>query len=261
MKILLHFLFMFAFIYSFSQKADNSFHGFYEEKKDETFYKKLEFDGNGKVLIAGLDYGDYFTRNDSIIVYPDKSIFIFKIQKNGNLKGVSEWVDKGIWALKKDSIVENKRTQPEQASKKAILLAEYFDKTKKKSEIDMLFSDETPQINEDLCNKGLAKACLNLFGLKMLQYTPDLLNGSENIPSKKLKPHPELIEISKKIVSLGDPEGHTVLGSYYFVLGLKDKASKEWDKAIKMGSMKAGMTKGLTEFAESIENDSIKHKD
>jgi hypothetical protein len=95
----------------------------------------------------------------------------------------------------------------------------------------------------------------------MLQYTPDLLNGTEKIPSKKLKPHPELIEISKKIVSLGDPEGHTVLGSYYFVLGLKDKASKEWDKAIKMGSMKAGMTKGLTEFAESIENDSIKHKD
>lgn len=261
MKIFLQFLFICAFTYSFSQKADNSFHGFYEEKKDETFYKKFEFDGNGKVLIAGLDYGDYFTRNDSIIVYPDKSIFIFKIQKNGNLKGVSDWVDKGIWALKKDSIVESKRLNPEQATKNAILLAEYFDKTKKKSDIDMLFSDETPKINEDLCNKGLAKACLNLFGLKMLQYTPDLLNGAENIPSKKLKPHPELIALSKKIISLGDPEGHTVLGSYYYVLGLKDKANKEWDKAIEMGSGKAGVTKGLTEFTESLEDESIIQED
>ena len=237
----------------YSQKADNSFHGFYEEKGDKTFYKKFEFDGNGKVRIAGMNKGDYFTRNDSLIVYPDKSIFIFKIQKNGNLKGISNWVDKGVWIAKKDSIVENKRKQPEQALKKANLLAEYYDKTKKMSDIDALFSKDTPSINEDLCNKGLSKACLNLFGFKMLEYTPGLISEPEKIPSKKIQPHPELVTLSNKIVALGDPEGHTVLGSYYYVLGLKEKANKEWEKAIEKGSSKAGLAKGMIEFAESIE--------
>lgn len=239
----------------FAQKADNSFHGFYEEKADKTFYKKFEFDGNGKVRIAGMDEGDYFTRNDSLIVYPDKSIFIFKIQKNGNLKGISNWVDEGIWNSKKDSIVENKRNNSEQAIHQANLLAEYYDKTKKMSDIDALFSDETPKINNELCEKGLSKACLNLFGLKMLEYTPGLLGDASNIASKNIQPHPELITLSKKIVALGNPEGHTVLASYYHVLGLKDKANEEWEKAIEKGSLKAGLAKGMIELAESIQED------
>ncbi|MCT2562116.1 hypothetical protein N0B48_09465 [Chryseobacterium sp. pc1-10] len=41
--------------------------------------------------------------------------------------------------------------------------------------------------------KGLAKACMNLFGLKMMKNTPDLLSDPGKIPSKKLKPHSELI--------------------------------------------------------------------
>lgn len=237
----------------YSQKADNSLHGFYEEKGDKTFYKKFEFDGNGKVLIAGMDYGDYFTRNDSLIIYPDKSIFIFKIQKNGNLKGISNWAEKGVWTFNKDSIVENKRLQPEMSIKQASLLAEYYDKTKKMSDIDALFSYETPKINEDLCNKGLSKSCLNLFGLKMLDYTPGLLDNADKIASKKLKPHPELIALSKKIVDLGDAEGHTVLGSYYYFLGLKNEANTEWEKAIKKGSSKAALAKGMIEFGESID--------
>jgi len=248
-------LLLIAFInLAHSQTADNSFHGFYEEKGDKTFYKTFEFDGNGKVIIAGIDIGDYFTRNDSLIVYPDKSIFIFKIKKNGNLEGVSDWVDKGIWTVKKDSIVENKRTHPEKALKDANLLAEYYDKTKKIS--DPFFSDDTTAINEDVCNKGLSKACLNLFGLKMIEYTPELLDQSINNASKKIQPHPELLSLSKKIVALGDPEGHTVLGSYYRALGLKDKADEEWEKAIEKGSLKASLAKGMAEFAENIEEES-----
>lgn len=240
-----------SFVYS--QKADNSLHGFYEEKGDNTFYKKFEFDGNGKVTIAGMDEGYYFTRNDSLIIYPDKSIFIFKIQKDGGLKGASDWVKEGKWAFKKDSLVQNKRIDNARAQKQAELLAEYFDKTKKMSDIDMLFSDETPKINEDLCNKGLSKACLNLFGLKMLEYTPGLISEPNNIAFKNLKPHPELVALSKKIVEMGDPEGHTVLGSYYYVLGLKELAYKEWENATLKGSSKAALAKGMIEFAESIE--------
>ena len=237
----------------FAQKADNSFHGYYEEKGDKTFYKQFEFDGNGKVLIAGMDYGDYFTRNDSLIVYPDKSIFIFKLQKNGSIKGVSDWVKNGTWILKKDSVVENKRNNPELANKNAVLLAEYYDKTKGTNALEMLFSEKTPNINEDLCEKGLPKACLNLFGIKMLEHTPGLLSKPEKIASKKLKPHPELLALSKKIVALGDPEGYTVLGSYYQILGMKTEANDAWNKAIKLGSRKASMAQALIEFSESLE--------
>lgn len=238
-----------------AQKVDNSLHGYYQEKKDNTFYKQFEFDGNGKVLISGLDSGDFFTRNDSVIVYPDKSLFVFKIQKNKSLKGISDWVDKGIWVPIKDSIVENNRKNPEKALLEANLLAEYYDRTKAKSSVEDFFSGKTDSVNNDMCNKGLSRACMNLFGMKMLEYTPGLLNDPENIASKKLKPHPELISLSKKIVALGNPEGHTVLGSYYHILGLKEKANTEWEKAIKMGSRKASMAKGLVEFGESLEEE------
>lgn len=82
-----------------AQKADNALQGYYEEQGNETFYKGFSFDGNGKV-VGGVANGYYFTRNDSLVVYPDKGVFIFKIRK-GKLIGVSDWVDKGIWVRKK----------------------------------------------------------------------------------------------------------------------------------------------------------------
>ncbi|WP_407401899.1 hypothetical protein [Chryseobacterium sp.] len=247
------FIFVLLSFFANAQKVDNSFHGFYQEKKDNTFYKQFEFDGNGKVLIAGLDYGDFFTRNDSIIVYPDKSLFIFKIQKNKTIKGISDWVEKGIWEPIKDSIVTNNRKNEQQAQREAQLLAEYYDRTKAKSSLEDLFSGKTNPVYQEMCDKGLSRSCMNLFGMKMLEYTPALLNEPEKIASKKLKPHPELIALSKKIVALGNPEGYTVLGSYYHILGLKEKANSEWDKAIKLGSRKASMAKGLIEFGKSLE--------
>ena len=68
-----------------------------------------------------------------------------------------------------------------------------------------------------------------------------------------MKPHPELLALSKKIVALGDPEGYTVLGSYYQILGMKTEANDAWNKAIKLGSRKASMAQALIEFSESLE--------
>ncbi|WP_261512318.1 hypothetical protein [Chryseobacterium paludis] len=256
-RLLFLLLLLFSYIIS-AQDADNSLQGYYKATNDKTFYNSFNFDGNGKVLISDMDYGDYFTRNDSLIIYPDKSIFIFKIKK-GKLTGVSNWVEKGIWIPKKDSSEINNRKNPVDAQKKAQLLAEYYDKTKSSSKSDLdfetLLSGKTAGVNEELCNKGLAKACMNLFGLKMMEYTPGLLSDLAKIASKKIKPHPELIALSKKIIDLGEPEGYTVLGSYYYTLGLKDKAFKTWDEGEKNGSLKSGTTKALIEFQEGIEKD------
>lgn len=257
-RILFILLLLSSYIIS-AQDADNSLQGYYKATNDKTFYTSFNFDGNGKVLISDMDYGDYFTRNDSLIIYPDKSIFIFKIKK-GKLTGISNWVEKGVWIPKKDSSEINNRKDPGAARKKAQLLAEYYDKTKSPSKSDLdfeaLLSGKTAGVNEDLCNKGLAKACMNLFGLKMMEYTPGLLSSPEKIALKKIKPHPELIALSKKIIDLGEPEGYTVLGSYYYTLGLKEKAFKTWDEGEKNGSLKSGTTKALIEFQEDIEKDS-----
>ncbi|WP_172282526.1 hypothetical protein [Chryseobacterium sp. LAM-KRS1] len=244
-----------------AQNADNSLQGYYKASSDDTLYSSFNFDGNGKVSIGDMDYGDYFTRNDSLIIYPDKSIFIFKIKK-GKLLGISNWVEKGVWVQKKDSSEVNNRKSPLDAQNKARLLAEYYDKTKSPSGSDLdfeaLFSGKTDEVNEELCNKGLAKACMNLFGLKMMKYTPGLLTKPEKIASKKIQPHPELITLSKKIISMGEPEGYTVLGSYYYTLGLKEKAFKTWDEGEKNGSLKSGTTKALIEFQEELEKETAK---
>lgn len=261
-KLVLQLFFLFSYMLS-AQEADNSLQGYYGAVNDKTLYNSFSFDGNGKVLISEINYGDYFTRNDSLIIYPDKSIFIFKIKK-GKLTGISNWVEKGVWVPKKDSSEINNRNSPTNAKKKAQLLAEYYDKTKKSSvsglDFEALVSGKTSGINEELCNKGLAKACLNLFGLKMMEYTPGLLNEPEKIASKKMKPHPELISLSKKIIDLGEPEGYTVLGSYYYTLGLKEKAFKTWDEGEKKGSIKSGSVKATIEFQEELDAEDKKKK-
>jgi len=86
-----------------AQNADNSLQGYYKASSDDTLYSSFNFDGNGKVSIGDMDYGDYFTRNDSLIIYPDKSIFIFKIKKASGFrkktapKSITERV---LWRLK-----------------------------------------------------------------------------------------------------------------------------------------------------------------
>jgi hypothetical protein len=40
---------------------------------------------------------DYFQYNDTVVIYPDKDVFRFILQKNGTLKGISEWVKDSIW--------------------------------------------------------------------------------------------------------------------------------------------------------------------
>ncbi|MFP7654912.1 hypothetical protein [Chryseobacterium proteolyticum] len=57
---------------------------------------------------------------------------------------------------------------------------------------------------------------------------------------------------------MGEPEGYTVLGSYYYTLGLKEKAFKTWDEGEKNGSLKSGTTKALIVFQEELEKEAAK---
>ncbi len=98
------------------------------------------------------------------------------------------------------------------------------------------------------------------FRIKNDAIYPGAANGRNKNSFKKIKPHPELIALSKKIIDLGEPEGYTVLGSYYFTLGLRERAFKTWEEGEKKGSLKSGSTKALIEFQEGMEKEVEKEK-
>ncbi|MCW3169876.1 hypothetical protein OMO38_15225 [Chryseobacterium sp. 09-1422] len=252
-----YFLFLFGIIFSGlfnAQEADNNLQGYFMTNSSESLYSYFAFDGNGKVDIAGYGKGDYFVKNDSVIVFPDKDIFIFKMNKN-RLNGISDWVKNTKWDLKKDSIAENNRKDDALAKKNAQLLYEYYQKTRKKSnDLGRLFDESamgnyTKTIN-DLCSKGLTKACMEKFGLMVME---DVGGMGAVLTSKTKKPklNPEIIKLGQKIISMGEVEGHTVLGSYYYSIGDKVKAEKEWQKGTDEGSTKAAMVQFEAEMSEA----------
>ncbi|GJN62603.1 hypothetical protein [Elizabethkingia anophelis] len=251
MKKFISYLLIFLSIFSFAQKPDNALQGYYGIKGNGGLYGSFNFDGNGKVLIGNMAHGDYFTRNDSLIIYPDKDIFIFKI-KGKELHGISTWVENEVWKFNKDSISVNNRKNPELSQKKAELLAEYYDKKKNQGDLAALFDPDFSSFNTKLCDKGLAKSCLDLFGAKMLEVTPGLLTGKD-LSKQNIQPHPELLALAQKIIDMGEPEGHTSLGSYLYAIGRTEEGEKEWNKAIEKGSRKAFQGKALMEFSKGLE--------
>jgi len=227
-----------------AQEADNNLQGYYTTNSKESLYSYFAFDGNGKVDIAGYGKGDYFVKGDSVVVFPDKDIFVFKISKN-RLIGNSIWVKNTKWDLNKDSIAVNNRKDEALAKKNANLLYEYYRKTRAKSnDLEKLFdesamTDYTKTI-DDLCARGLSKACMEKFGLMVME---DLGGMGAVLASKTKKPkqNPEIIKLGQKIINMGEVEGHTILGSYYYSLGDKIKAEKEWQKGLEKGSTKAAL--------------------
>ncbi|MDQ0592601.1 hypothetical protein QFZ37_000970 [Chryseobacterium ginsenosidimutans] len=237
-----------------AQEADNNLQGYFMTASKESLYSYFVFDGNGKVDIAGYGKGDYFVKNDSVVIFPDKDIFSFTISKN-RLSGNSSWVKNTKWDLKKDSIAENNRKNDALAKQNAQLLYEYYRKTRSKSNnMEKLF-DENAMRNytktiDDLCTRGLAKACMEKFGLMVM----DNIGGAGAVltnKTKKPKQNPEIIKLGQKIISMGEVEGHTVLGSYYYSVGDKVKAEKEWQKGTEKGSSKAGLAQFEAEMNEA----------
>ncbi len=237
-----------------AQEADNSLQGYFLTNSKETLYPYFAFDGNGKVDIAGYGKGDYFVKNDSVVVFPDKEIFIFKISKK-RLTGNSSWVKNNKWDLKQDSITQNNRKDDAFAKKNAQLLYEYYLKTRvKTTDPEKLFDEKSTgnyvKIIDDLCSRGLAKACMEKFGLMVMEDVGGLTAVLTN-KTKKPKQNPEIIKLGQKIIGMGEVEGHTVLGSYYYSSGDKIKAEKEWQRGTDKGSMKAGLAQFEAEMSES----------
>lgn len=244
-------------LYAQAQTVNNKLNGYYKAQSDTLMYSYFSFDGNGKVDIMGMGEGAFFTNGDSLIVFPDKSVFKFKIEGN-KLIGTSNWVKDGVW-VKQDSTVASNRKDDTLAQHQAELLNEYYQKTRMNgTDLTMLFDDKLMQeytnTLQDLCYKGLPKACMELFGVKLMNEMGGI--AAVLMPQKELKKteNQELVQLANKIIELGEADGHMLLGSYLYSIGQKEKGNSEIEKAIDLGSKKAA----LLQLNMSLEEEALK---
>jgi hypothetical protein len=237
-----------------SQTIHYNLLGYFKNTKEQSLYSYFSFDNNGKVNIMGLNNGDYFIKGDTLIVFPDKDLFKFKIEKD-KLIGVSNWVQDGVWEFKKDSIVKNNRKDNDLANKSAVLLNEYYEKTRmKNNQMDLLFDEnlmkEYRKTIESLCERNLVRACKEQFGLATL----DNLGGFEKVMSKKeseLKESPDMLNLANKVIQLDPGEGYNLLSLYYTMHKQTDKANEASDKAIELGNKEVMLSKIAAELNNS----------
>lgn len=242
---ILFFLFVIFFSKFYSQKIDNNLFGKFVSTDDKQLYSNFVFDNNGKVTIAEFSGGDFFIKNDTLIVFPDKDLFKFIIEKD-KIKGVSNWVKDGIWVRSNDAI-ENNRKDDGLAKKNAALLNEYYEKTRvKNNQMAMLFDEkllnEYQQTVESLCNRNLVRACKEWFGTETLKQSGGMdtvLSGQKT----EIKESQKLIEIANKVIKIDPAEGHHLLGLYYMMNKQTEMGEAELNKAAELGSKDAAMTK------------------
>lgn len=248
-------------IYSNGQEISNRLQGYFKATSDTALYSYFTFDGNGKVDIMGLGDGYYFQKGDTVIVYPDKSIFKFLL-KNDQLYGASIWVDDGEWILVKDTIVENKRTDPEAAERIARLMHQYYE-VKTLGETGLLgdLSDTLSLRMQSLCDSGLSKACLDYAGLKIIEQMGGIeaLLGNEAVKIKK-EASPEVLAVIEKAIQAGDPEGYAVLGGYYATLQNTEKAKEVLEKGGELGCRRCVWAAVSLAMQEETEKEVIRGK-
>ena len=248
-------------IYSNGQEISNRLQGYFKATSDTALYSYFTFDGNGKVDIMGLGDGYYFQKGDTVIVYPDKSIFKFLL-KNDQLYGASIWVDDGEWILVKDTVVENKRTDPEAAERIARLMHQYYE-VKTLGETGLLgdLSDTLSLRMQSLCDSGLSKACLDYAGLKIIEQMGGIeaLLGNEAVKIKK-EASPEVLAVIEKAIQAGDPEGYAVLGGYYATLQNTEKAKEVLEKGGELGCRRCVWAAVSLAMQEETEKEVIREK-
>ena len=91
MKKLLFLTIIFISNSLFAQQITNTLSGTFKTKAKDELYNPFIFDGKGRVTIGEFDEVGYeFTeRNDSVVIFVEKTVFIFKKEKN-QLKGISD---------------------------------------------------------------------------------------------------------------------------------------------------------------------------
>lgn len=239
-----------------AQSVDNNIAGKFITNDTTQIYSNFSFDNNGKVIISDLGQGDYFVKDDTVIIFPDKDIFKF-LYKDGVLVGISGWVENGRWTLTQEA-VPNRRTNDLLAKNNAQLLFEYYQKTRLEiNPMDILFDESIKQRYmtdlESLCNRKLVRACKELFGME----TVNAMGGIGNVLSKgaigTIADSSRLLGIANKVVAVDSAEGYHLLSLYYMMSNQEDKGERYLNKSMEMGNRDAAITSLKVELARMEE--------
>lgn len=207
---------------------------------EKGLYDAFVFDGAGKVGIhAFSDYkGDFLQIGDTVVVYPDKSIFTFLMQDDNTLVGIDTWVEEQVFRrMENDTIVTPMQSRaPEYAAQfykfytltggNALDLSAY---------LKLCVEPELNASMKELCEEGFAKACMTMANALMMNSPAlaSLFMNSDN--EKKFPPDKEIVEYYIKAVELDEPDGIAQLGAYFLLLGHKEEAKKVFEKGCELG--------------------------
>ena len=228
-----------------AQQITNTLSGTFKTKAKDELYNPLKFDGKGKVTINefGEDGYEFFERNDSVIIFVDKTVFIFKKEKN-QLKGISDWVDKKVYKSEMKSFSNNPKTDAKLA-KRADFLAQHYDLNFKNNATFLFDLDENSLnkklkenevANDKLCKEGFDESCKIVFAYKFAEQSGGVFETLTNAENITIKPNKELEKLAQRVIDLGNPDGYGLFYTYYYFTGNKEKAEQFLQKGIDLGS-------------------------
>lgn len=252
MKKSILFLLLIASISVNAQNISNNLTGYFKTNNEDALYTSIHLNGNGHALISDGFSAEYFQKDDTLYVFPDKSVFIFKIEKD-KLKGISEWVDKQTYKSSKVPTNDDYERNFNTYNIDPNLLYQFYQKN---------FIEGTDQISweafeneqaynskmKELCEKGLTTACGALFGMEMLKGYGGL-DGLINNETTIQKPNENIEKIAQKMIDAGDNRGYGLLGSYFYSIGNIIKAKEIYTE----GSEKGDTQSALILFSISID--------
>lgn len=239
-----------------AQNSTNSLSGYYKVTKKDALYTSIHLDGNGHALISDSFQAEYFQKDDLLYVFPDKSVFIFKIDKN-QLKGISNWVAKSNYKKTEVPLNDDYERNFSTYVVNPNLLYEFyllnFEEGTDEMKLDVLNDPEAYNAQlEKLCAKGLTSACGALFGMKYMEAAgglSEILNDN----ATTIKEDKQLEKLAQQMIDAEDFRGYSLLGSYYYALGNVSKAKEIYTEGAEKGDEQSALVLFSLELEEDVE--------
>lgn len=255
-------LFSFLGFSTYAQNISNNFSGYFKNTKKDNLYSSIHFNGDGHAIINDAYPAEYFVQDNLLYVFPDKSVFIFEVEKN-KIKGISNWVEKQTFKETTVPTNEDYEVFFETYTIDPNLLQQYYsynynEKTDEISWIAFEKPDEYLSEMQKLCDNDLTSACGALFGMKYIEATGGFENLFENLSeNQQISENKELEKIAQKMINLEDGRGYALLGSYFLTIGNKEKAKEILTIGSEKGNQQAILTLFELEVNESLNESEI----
>lgn len=226
-----------------AQNCSVSLSGTYQldPESGDGFYHAFVFDGAGKVDIHAFgEYkGDFFQVGDTIVVYPDKSIFKFLKKDEQTLIGINTWVENQVFRkMENDTVITPMHNRDENY---AVQFYEFYTLTGRDapdlSSYMSINMDSTLHASMNrLCDEGFPKACIAMANALMLA-SPELtayFRGSSD-EGQKMAPNKDIFQYYVKAIELDELDAIAQLGAYFLMLGHTEEAKKVLEKGCELG--------------------------